>query len=155
LANAGVHIPIIFITGHGDIPMSVKAMKSGVVEFLTKPFCDQNLLDAINQVSVSCCDEGKPHQPPESSFSADADSKIVDFSSRTILPLTSVFRRLRQNCRYFDITPLGGVQRVAYSRDYGERLVGFVASKMLLIRTGDAPGGYENRRPHHRHNPSH
>jgi FixJ family two-component response regulator len=49
LANAGVHIPIIFITGHGDIPMTVKAMKSGAVEFLTKPFRDQDLLDAINQ----------------------------------------------------------------------------------------------------------
>ncbi len=49
LADAGVHIPIIFITGHGDIPMSVKAMKSGAVEFLTKPFRDQDLLDAIHQ----------------------------------------------------------------------------------------------------------
>ncbi len=49
LANAGVHIPIIFITGHGDIPMTVKAMKSGAVEFLTKPFRDQDLLDAIYQ----------------------------------------------------------------------------------------------------------
>jgi FixJ family two-component response regulator len=49
LAAAGVEIPIIFITGHGDIPMSVKAMKSGAVEFLTKPFRDQDLLDAINQ----------------------------------------------------------------------------------------------------------
>jgi len=49
LADAGVRIPIIFITGHGDIPMTVKAMKSGAVEFLTKPFRDQDLLDAINQ----------------------------------------------------------------------------------------------------------
>src|SRR5216684_1298861 len=49
LADAGVRIPIIFITGHGDIPMSVKAMKSGAVEFLTKPFQDQDLLDAIRQ----------------------------------------------------------------------------------------------------------
>jgi len=48
LADAGVRIPIIFITGHGDITMSVKAMKSGAVEFLTKPFRDQDLLDAIN-----------------------------------------------------------------------------------------------------------
>jgi len=47
LTNAGVRIPIIFITGHGDIPMTVKAMKSGAVEFLTKPFNDQDLLDAI------------------------------------------------------------------------------------------------------------
>ncbi|MCU1268604.1 MAG: two component transcriptional regulator, LuxR family [Acidobacteria bacterium] len=49
LAEAGFRIPIIFITGHGDIPMTVKAMKSGAVEFLTKPFRDQDLLDAINQ----------------------------------------------------------------------------------------------------------
>ena len=49
LANAGVRIPVIFITGHGDIPMTVKAMKSGAVEFLTKPFRDQDLLDAIYQ----------------------------------------------------------------------------------------------------------
>ena len=49
LADAGVHIPIIFITGHGDIPMSVRAMKSGAVEFLTKPFRDQDLLDGIYQ----------------------------------------------------------------------------------------------------------
>jgi FixJ family two-component response regulator len=43
----GIHYPIIFITGHGDIPMSVQAMKAGAVEFLTKPFRDQDLLDAI------------------------------------------------------------------------------------------------------------
>jgi FixJ family two-component response regulator len=49
LSDAGVRIPIIFITGHGDIPMTVKAMKSGAVEFLTKPFRHQDLLDAINQ----------------------------------------------------------------------------------------------------------
>ena len=49
LADAGIRIPIIFITGHGDIPMTVKAMKSGAVEFLTKPFLDQDLLDAIEQ----------------------------------------------------------------------------------------------------------
>jgi FixJ family two-component response regulator len=49
LIDAGVHTPIIFITAHGDIPMSVKAMKSGAVEFLTKPFRDQDLLDAIQQ----------------------------------------------------------------------------------------------------------
>jgi FixJ family two-component response regulator len=49
LAEAGINIPIIFVTAHGDIPMSVKAMKSGAVEFLPKPFRDQDLLDAIQQ----------------------------------------------------------------------------------------------------------
>jgi len=49
LNEAGVQIPIIFITSHGDIPMTVKAMKSGAVEFLTKPFRDQDLIDAIQE----------------------------------------------------------------------------------------------------------
>jgi FixJ family two-component response regulator len=49
LSEANIHIPIIFITGHGDIPMSVRAMKAGAIEFLTKPFRDQDLLDAIQQ----------------------------------------------------------------------------------------------------------
>jgi FixJ family two-component response regulator len=49
MAEAGIEIPIIFITGHGDIPMTVQAMKAGAVEFLTKPFRDQDLLDAIHQ----------------------------------------------------------------------------------------------------------
>jgi FixJ family two-component response regulator len=48
LARLGVGLPVIFITGHGDIPMSVRAMKAGAVEFLTKPFHDQELLDAIH-----------------------------------------------------------------------------------------------------------
>jgi FixJ family two-component response regulator len=47
LAKADIRIPIIFITGHGDIPMTVRAMKAGAVEFLTKPFRDQDLLDAV------------------------------------------------------------------------------------------------------------
>jgi FixJ family two-component response regulator len=49
LATAQVELPIIFITGHGDIPMSVRAMKAGAVEFLTKPFRDQELLEAVDQ----------------------------------------------------------------------------------------------------------
>jgi FixJ family two-component response regulator len=49
LADAGIQIPIIFVTGHGDIPMTVKAMKSGAVEFLTKPFEEGDLLGAIRQ----------------------------------------------------------------------------------------------------------
>jgi FixJ family two-component response regulator len=47
LAQAGINIPIIFITGHGDIPMTVRAMKGGAIDFLTKPFRDQDLLDAV------------------------------------------------------------------------------------------------------------
>jgi FixJ family two-component response regulator len=49
LAKAGLHIPIIFMTGHGDIPMTVRAMKAGAVDFLTKPFRDQDMLDAVTR----------------------------------------------------------------------------------------------------------
>ena len=49
LAKANIHIPIIFITGHGDIPMTVEAMKAGAVEFLIKPFRNQDLLDAVHK----------------------------------------------------------------------------------------------------------
>jgi FixJ family two-component response regulator len=47
MVGLGIHFPVVFITGHGDIPMSVQAMKAGAVEFLTKPFRDQDLLDAV------------------------------------------------------------------------------------------------------------
>jgi FixJ family two-component response regulator len=49
LSKTGIHIPIVFMTGHGDIPMSVKAMKAGAVDFLTKPFRDQDMLDAVTR----------------------------------------------------------------------------------------------------------
>jgi FixJ family two-component response regulator len=49
LTKAGIHIPIVFITGHGDIPMSVKAMKAGALDFLTKPFRSQDMLDAVTR----------------------------------------------------------------------------------------------------------
>src|ERR1700735_4114803 len=61
LREANIHIPIIFITGHGDIPMSVQAMKAGAVEFLTKPFRDQELLDAIHEAIRRDCTKRK-HQ---------------------------------------------------------------------------------------------
>ena len=52
LAERDVQLPIVFVTGHGDIPMSVQAMKGGAIEFLTKPFRDQDLLDAIHLASL-------------------------------------------------------------------------------------------------------
>jgi FixJ family two-component response regulator len=56
LAARNCHMPIIFITGHGDIPMSVRAMKAGAVEFLTKPFRDQDLLDAVRIALEKDCE---------------------------------------------------------------------------------------------------
>lgn len=67
LAQAGIHIPIIFITGFGDIPMCAKAMKAGAVEFLTKPFRDQDLLDAI-QVALQRDKEWKHNEQANASL---------------------------------------------------------------------------------------
>jgi len=61
LNELGAQIPIIFITGHGDIPMTVKAMKSGAVEFLTKPFRDQELIDAIQQALKTNSETRREH----------------------------------------------------------------------------------------------
>jgi len=62
LTQAGIHIPIIFITGHGDIPMSVRAMKAGAVEFLTKPFRSRSLLDAVRAAIERDRSAHKEHQ---------------------------------------------------------------------------------------------
>jgi FixJ family two-component response regulator len=66
LTKAGISLPIIFITGHGDIPMSVRAMKSGAVEFLTKPFRDQDLLEAVR----AAIERDRARREQESSIAA-------------------------------------------------------------------------------------
>ena len=77
LAEADIHIPIVFITGHGDIPMSVRAMKAGAVEFLTKPFRDQDLLDAISQAVER--DRAERHRRAEA---ADLRSRYESLTRR-------------------------------------------------------------------------
>jgi FixJ family two-component response regulator len=77
LSEANIHIPIIFITGHGDIPMSVRAMKAGAVEFLTKPFRDQDLLDAIQQAL-----ERDRHARSQQADSADLRNRYQSLTPR-------------------------------------------------------------------------
>jgi FixJ family two-component response regulator len=84
LAEANVLIPIIFITGHGDIPMAVRAMKTGAVEFLTKPFRDQDLLDAI-QVGLERDRVRRQHQA-EIAMLRDRLESLTP-RERTVLPL--------------------------------------------------------------------
>jgi FixJ family two-component response regulator len=69
LADSGVHIPVIFMTGHGDVPMSVKAMKAGAVEFLPKPFRDQDLLDAV-QIAIDKDDARRAEEQETSTLRA-------------------------------------------------------------------------------------
>jgi RNA polymerase sigma factor (sigma-70 family) len=84
LAIANIHIPIIFITAHGDIQMSVRAMKAGAVEFLTKPFRDQDLLDAI-QVGLER-DRAKRQQEEELTALRDR-FELLTAREREVLPL--------------------------------------------------------------------
>jgi FixJ family two-component response regulator len=84
LADASIHIPIIFITRHGDIPMSVRAIKAGAVEFLTKPFRDQDLLDAI-QVALDL-DRGRRQRQAETAILL-ARLELLTPRERQVLPL--------------------------------------------------------------------
>jgi FixJ family two-component response regulator len=77
LAKANIHIPIIFITGHGDIPMTVRAMKGGAVDFLTKPFRDQDLLDAV----VSAIDKDRKRRADDKTI-ANLQARFDSLSSR-------------------------------------------------------------------------
>jgi FixJ family two-component response regulator len=77
LARANINIPVIFITGHGDIPMTVRAMKSGAVDFLTKPFRDQDLLDAV----VSAIDKDRKRREADKAI-AGLQSLYDTLSSR-------------------------------------------------------------------------
>jgi FixJ family two-component response regulator len=73
LAKADIRIPIIFMTGHGDIPMTVRAMKAGAVDFLTKPFRDQDMLDAVTAAierDRNNRDEAKAHSDLQALFAA-------------------------------------------------------------------------------------
>src|SRR6202140_4702502 len=84
LALANVHIPIVFITAHGDIPMTVRAMKAGAVEFLTKPFRDQDLLDAI-QVALERDRARRQRQAETATLRARLESLTP--REREVLPL--------------------------------------------------------------------
>jgi FixJ family two-component response regulator len=77
LTKAGISLPIIFITGHGDIPMSVRAMKSGAVEFLTKPFRDQDLLEAVR----AAIERDRARREEEKSF-ATLKARLASLTAR-------------------------------------------------------------------------
>jgi FixJ family two-component response regulator len=77
LRRLGVNIPVVFITGHGDIPMTVKAMKAGAVDFLTKPFRDQEMLDAV----TAALDRDRKRRSEERSH-LDVQARFASLSSR-------------------------------------------------------------------------
>jgi FixJ family two-component response regulator len=101
LAEAQVDTPIIFITGYGDIPMTVKAMKAGAIEFLTKPFRDQDLLDAVN-IGLGKDRERRENQAAVSALRARFD--VLTARERTILTQVAAGRLNKQIASDMGIT---------------------------------------------------
>jgi FixJ family two-component response regulator len=86
LTRANIQIPIIFMTGHGDIPMSVRAMKAGAVEFLTKPFRDQDMLDAV-QLAIE--QDRKQHKDAVATFKLKANFETLSAREQQIMSLVA------------------------------------------------------------------
>jgi FixJ family two-component response regulator len=86
LARANIQIPIIFMTGHGDIPMSVRAMKAGALEFLTKPFRDQDMLDAV-QLAIE--QDRKQHKDAVATFKLKANFETLSAREQQIMSLVA------------------------------------------------------------------
>ena len=101
LAAAGVTLPIVFITGYGDVPMSVQAIKAGAIEFLTKPFRDQDLLDAVN-VGLARDRERRENQAAKSALRARFD--VLTPRERTILTQVAAGRLNKQIASDMGIT---------------------------------------------------
>jgi FixJ family two-component response regulator len=103
LARVGVDLPVIFITGHGDIPMSVRAMKAGAVDFLTKPFRDQDLLDAIQSAI-----ERDIERRREGAFVAELRERYATLSERErqIMTLVVIGRANKQIAAEVDLSEM-------------------------------------------------
>jgi FixJ family two-component response regulator len=101
LATAGVRLPIVFMTGHGDIPMSVQAMKAGAIEFLTKPFRDQDLLDAVN---VGLARDRERRENDETLSALRARFEVLTSRERAILTQVAEGRRNKQIASDLGIT---------------------------------------------------
>ena len=96
LAKGHAPMPIIFITGHGDIPMTVRAMKAGAIEFLTKPFRDEDLLNAVAQALHRGCPTAPYQHPPAAATPAAADDRRSDRRFAEIVGHSAALRRVLQ-----------------------------------------------------------
>jgi len=132
LQNTGMHIPIIFVTGYGDVPMTVKAMKAGAVEFLTKPFRDQELLDAV-RVAL----ENNRDQREKDKWLAKIKASFDTLTPREleVISLVSTGLMNKQIAGKLDISEITvKVHRVNGMRKIGAR------SMAELVRMADALG---------------
>lgn len=132
LAKDNVQIPIIFMTGHGDIPMSVKAMKAGAVEFLTKPFRDQDMLDAVQLAlkrDAARREEAKMH------FKLQADYETLTPREKEVMALVTAGLMNKQIAGELAVSEItANVHRGNVTRKMGARSVAD------LVRMADVLG---------------
>ncbi len=132
LAKANVQIPIIFMTGHGDIPMSVRAMKAGAVEFLTKPFRDQDMLDAV-QLAIE--QDRKQHKDAVATFKLKANFETLSPREQQIMSLVAAGLMNKQIAAEIGISEVTvKVHRGSVMRKMGAKSIAD------LVRMSDALG---------------
>jgi FixJ family two-component response regulator len=132
LERMGKHIPIIFMTGHGDIPMTVKAMKGGAVEFLTKPIRDQDLLDAIR---VALDLSSKQREKDESLAKIQANFQLLTNREQEVIMLVASGLMNKQIAAKLDVSEITvKVHRGNVMRKMGAK------SLAQLVRMVDALG---------------
>ena len=132
LAKSGVQVPIIFLTGHGDIPMTVRAVKAGAVNFLTKPFDDQDLLNAIRQCLDSCMDgEIGPDQNLENALPYKEISDLEDKLAQEKLYLEE---EIRSEMNFANI--IGNSPAIKHVLELVETVASSDSTVLLLGETG-------------------
>jgi FixJ family two-component response regulator len=132
LAKANIQIPIIFMTGHGDIPMSVRAMKAGAVEFLTKPFRDQDMLDAV-QLAIE--QDRKQHKDAVATFKLKASFETLSPREQQIMSLVAAGLMNKQIAAEIGISEVTvKVHRGSVMRKMGAKSIAD------LVRMSDALG---------------
>jgi FixJ family two-component response regulator len=132
LAKANIQIPIIFMTGHGDIPMSVRAMKAGAVEFLTKPFRDQDMLDAV-QLAIE--QDRKQHKDAVATLKLKASFETLSPREQQIMSLVAAGLMNKQIAAEIGISEVTvKVHRGSVMRKMGAKSIAD------LVRMSDALG---------------
>jgi FixJ family two-component response regulator len=137
LAKAGISIPIIFITGHGDIPMTVKAMKAGAVEFLTKPVRDQDLLDAV-RVALDLDRARREHDQSVS----DLRDRLATLTARErqIIGLVTTGLMNKQIARELDVSEITvKVHRGNLMKKMGAKSVAELVRMADILNIGRSP----------------
>jgi FixJ family two-component response regulator len=132
LARANIQVPIVFMTGHGDIPMTVKAMKAGAVEFLTKPFRDQDMLDAVQHALTR---DGKRRESEKTLSKLKADYATLTPREQEVMALVTAGLMNKQIAGELGVSDITvKVHRGSVTRKMGARSLADLVRMADLLR---------------------